>query len=108
MSRWSRRPMAFVQTKVRNNTSFLEDLELTEFTDDKAPLNYRLYYVVAHGDKISNGHYIAAIRCHDDEGFPTISDTYIEAKEDGSWESLRYRSFKQGSFEPMLLFYLKV
>lgn len=99
----------FMASKIGDDVPFPEELDLSEFTEDENSLKYRLYGVVAHrGPNINSGHYIAAVRRQDDEGFRTISDSDIERPEDDSWEELRYPMFNDAHFDPLLLFYLKV
>ncbi|KAK3719690.1 hypothetical protein LTR37_004227 [Vermiconidia calcicola] len=94
--------------KMKDDIPYNEELDLTEFTEDGSELKYRLFSVVAHsGTSPKSGHYIAAVRKRE-EGFQTISDLDREEYKTPDFDELRYPSFEDTKFDPVLLFYSKI
>lgn len=98
---------AACEVKVCDDVPFLEELDLSDFTESSRPLKYRLYGVVGHRGRASAGHYVASVRRRDN-GFVTISDSRMQQDEDGTWDELRNPSFDGQPFQPVLLFYLRL
>lgn len=97
--------------KVKKRIEYDEDMELDAFTQDGAPLYYKLYAVVAHaGESATSGHYISAVRHCDGQGdWSFVSDSDVHSY-DTAAEMGDMALFKLGKtkFHPYLLFYQRV
>ena len=94
-------------TKIDSDVPYEEELDLSEFNENRAPLKYRLYGVVARSGSPDGGHYIAAVR-RKDNGFATINDNIVRREGDGTWEEMKLVSSRSTVFDSVLLFYLRI
>ncbi|KAK3075542.1 hypothetical protein LTR53_001072 [Teratosphaeriaceae sp. CCFEE 6253] len=99
----------FVREEKRTNpVPFEEVLDLTEFTEDGSQLQYRLHGVVAHQGLINDGHYVAAVRHHDDDGFTVVNDDSLRQDLQGGFREMRRPTVGSRSFTPYMLVYQRL
>ena len=96
--------------KLTNDVPFLEELDLTEFTDDSKELRYRLYGVIGHaGESVNSGHYLAAVRNSDGNSFATINESAVKQSDRSGHEELQTPRFHgRKEYPPYVLFYMNL
>jgi uncharacterized UBP type Zn finger protein len=94
------------EAKIHNSVPFEEYLNLGQFTASETPILYQLQGVIGHsGDRISSGHYIAAVRKPDGSSFCSINDDNAISQDKGGdvHELYNIRS-RNTDFIPYVLF----